>query len=116
MAYQSEPMRDSRAGRLTRRTLLRTTGGAIAGGVAGSLLERNAGLAAGASGMVRSARFQATPPAVTPTGSVTLAQATDIHEMDPHRELWSDDSSLHFAIFDSLVQRDDKMNLIPVLA
>lgn len=59
---------------------------------------------------------QASTGNVTAKGSLTLAQSTDFHEIDPHRELWSDDSSFHFAIFDSLVQRDDTMKLIPVLA
>ncbi len=62
------------------------------------------------------AASQAQVGGAAPTGSVVLAQATDIHETDPHRELWSDDSSVHFAIFDSLVQRDDQMNLVSVLA
>jgi peptide/nickel transport system substrate-binding protein len=52
-----------------------------------------------------------------PTGEIVIRQPTDIVEVDPHRTLWSSDSSFHFAIFDSLVQREtETMNYVPVLA
>lgn len=52
-----------------------------------------------------------------PTGKVVIRQPTDIVEVDPHRTLWSTDSSFHFAIFDSLVQRETgTMDYVPVMA
>lgn len=39
-----------------------------------------------------------------PAGKVIISQPTDIVEVQPHRTLWSSDSSFHFAIFDSLLQ------------
>lgn len=57
------------------------------------------------------------PAAGGPTGKVVITQPTDIVEVDPHRTLWSSDSSFHFAIFDSLVQRKtEDMTYVPVLA
>jgi len=51
-------------------------------------------------------------------GKTTLyvALPNDIVEVDPHRTLWSSDSSVHFALYDSLIQRDDQMNFVGVLA
>jgi peptide/nickel transport system substrate-binding protein len=90
---------------MTRRDLLRLTGGAL-------------GAAAGVGRMPH--RLSAIPAASASgpkaSGGFILAQASEFHEINPHRELWSDDSSLHFAVFDSLVQRDDSMKLVPVLA
>ena len=93
---------------LSRRDLLRRLGVAAGAGV---VLTPTLGFAGTARA---NALFQG--QAVTPEGSIILAQGVEILEMNPHRELFSSDSSLHFALFDSLVQRDDDMTLVPVLA
>jgi len=49
-------------------------------------------------------------------GGFVYAQSSEFHEINPHRELWSDDSSMHFCLFDSLIERADNMQLVPVLA
>jgi peptide/nickel transport system substrate-binding protein len=115
---------DQMGGTMTRRSLLRTAA-AAAGATAvashsaatqASAFARSNALGLAPSSLVAGRSVATLGQSATSSGSLTLAQSTDIHEMDPHRELWSDDSSVHFAIFDSLVQRDDKMNLVPVLA
>jgi len=83
------------------------------------------GAAIGSSALPALRRWEGTRGGVLPaaeakgpkaTGGLVIAQSSEYHEINPHRELWSDDSSFHFAIFDSLIERDDTMRLVPVLA
>lgn len=94
--------------KVTRRTFLRATGAAIGSGAVPTFWHR------GGPGIALLSGAEAKGPRAT--GGLVLAQSSEFHEINPHRELWSDDSSFHFAIFDSLIQRDDTMRLVPVLA
>jgi ABC-type transport system substrate-binding protein len=93
---------------VTRRELLRWSGATVGGAALTSIVRP--------TGVWPSCVAQAVAAGPKATGGFVVAQSSEYHEINPHRELWSDDSSFHFAIFDSLVQRDDTMKLIPVLA
>lgn len=93
--------------KITRRGFLRATGAAI-----GTSIVPIPGR--GPNG--RSLAPAAAATGQKASGGLVLAQSSEFHEINPHRELWSDDSSFHFAIFESLIQRDDTMRLVPVLA
>lgn len=93
--------------RLTRREWLRMSGAAFGSAALGAAL-RPGGVAPDVA-----RAFAAGPKAA---GGFVYAQSSEFHEINPQRELWSDDSSFHFALFDSLIQRDDTMKLVPILA
>jgi peptide/nickel transport system substrate-binding protein len=93
---------------VTRRQFFRRSGAAATSAVLAAAARR------GSLWPGRLAEAAAAGP--NATGGFVLAQASEFHEMNPHRELWSDDSNLQFAMFDSLIQRDDSMGLVPVLA
>ena len=93
--------------KLTRREWLRLAGTAGGGAVLSAVL-RPFGVVPGLAGAAASG-----PKA---SGGFIYAQSSEFHEINPQRELWSDDSSFHFCLFDSLIQRDDTMKLVPVLA
>ncbi|OFV80526.1 MAG: hypothetical protein A2W26_11640 [Acidobacteria bacterium RBG_16_64_8] len=51
-----------------------------------------------------------------PTGALTVAQPTDITFLIPMRGTFSSDASVHYAIMDPLLMRDEHGKFIPMLA
>ena len=84
--------------RLTRREWLRMSGAAFGSAALGAAL-RPGGVAPDVA-----RAFAAGPKAA---GGFVYAQSSEFHEINPQRELWSDDSSFHFALFDSLELPDE---------
>ena len=100
------PIGSGRQGRLSRRDLL-AQGLALGGGIAGAGMLEGAVVLPGAS---------AAAPQPRPGGTFVCAQEVDPISLDPHTD--SNFSALQAFehIYESLVQYDEKMNIIPCLA